>query len=294
MRVFVTGATGFVGSEVVRCLQRSGHAVLGLARSQTSADLLEARGAGVHRGDLGDVDALRAGADACDAVIHTAFVHDFSRYAESCELDRRVVAALGEPLRGSDRPILITSGIVGGVRAEDDRFAPGASKDVPRAASEEAADALASEGIRASVVRLPPTVHGNGDGGLIPMMIARAKAKGASAYVGRGENQWSAVARTDAAQLYVLALDKARPGDRYHGVAEPEIPFRQIAERIGAELGVPTRALSEADAAAHFGLLAWMAGMESSASSEFTREFLGWSPTGLPLLDDLSNADYFS
>lgn len=239
MRVFVTGATGFIGSEVVRQLKEAGHRVTGLARSDASIRALGAMGVDVHRGDLRDPESLRAGAEACEAVVHTAFDHDFAKYVENCELDRKVIAALGIALRGSDRPMLVTSGTVGGVRTEADRLPPGASKEVPRAASEEAADALAGEGVRVGVVRLPPSVHGRGDGGLIPMMIAQAKAKGASAYVGDGENRWSAAARADAAAVFVLGLQRVSPGVRYHGVAESDIPFRRIAETIGSSWACP-------------------------------------------------------
>ena len=269
MKVFVTGATGFIGSAVVRLLLEEGHDVLGLARSDASARSLQEAGAGVHRGDLRDASRLRAGAESADAVVHTGFVHDFSRYAEMCALDRDVIAALGEPLVGTDRPMLVTAGIVGTASTESDRHPPGASSVVPRAHSEEAVDALVLRGVRAGIVRPGHSVHGSGDHGFIPMLVARAKAHGRSPYVGAGENRWSAVQRSDAARVYTLALKRVTPGDRFHAVAEA-VRFREIAEAIGNRLGIPSESIDASEAEAHFGALAKFAQLARSAMQYIT------------------------
>ncbi|MCA9661983.1 MAG: SDR family oxidoreductase [Myxococcales bacterium] len=295
MKVFVTGATGFIGSAVVGELLREGHAVVGLARSDAAAEALIAAGAAVHRGSLDDPASLEAGARACDGVIHTGFVHDFSRYVEMCELDRRVIGTLGRALLGTNKPLVVTSGTLAtpGRRAtEEDRHAPGASATVPRAASEEAVDALVEIGIRASIVRPSPSVHGRGDRGFVPMLMAVARDKGASAYIGEGTNEWNAVHRLDAARVFVRALLRGTAGARFHAVAEPAIAFRDIAGAIGDLLALPTVSLSPDEAKAHFGWLEWPVGRDGPASSELTRRTLDWTPAQPGLLDDLTSGVY--
>ena len=296
MRVFLTGATGFIGSAVVKELIGAGHQVTGLARSDAGAKALEAAGAQVHRGDLEDLESLRNGAAASEGVIHTGFNHDFSKFKANCEADRRAIGALGSALAGSGRPLVITSGTAlvapGRLSTEDDP--PGVSSEsVPRVASEEAASALGKEGIRVSVLRLPPTVHGAGDHAFIPILIATARAKGFSAYVGDGQNRWPAVHRLDAASLFVLALEKAATGARLHGVDEEGVAMRSIAETIGAGLGLPVQGLTASEAAEHFGWFAHFAAIDNPTSSAITRKSLGWSPKGPSLLKDLRDGGYF-
>lgn len=297
MRVFVTGATGFVGSAVIRELVSAGHQVLGLSRSETSNASLQAAGADAHRGSLDDLASLQAGAAAADAVIHTGFNHDFSKYKESCESDRRIIAAFGDELSGSDRPLLVTSGSgllqVGRPSTEDDL--PNLSSSViPRVATEEAVAAIVERGVKASLIRLPPSVHGTGDHGFVPMLIARARETGVSAYVGNGDNRWPAVHRLDAAKVYRLALERGTLEPRYHAVAEEGVPFRQIADLIGRRLGVPIVSKSREEAVAHFGWFAHFAGMDSPASSAKTKEWLTWKPSQLGLLEDLDQDAYFT
>jgi nucleoside-diphosphate-sugar epimerase len=290
MRVFVTGATGFIGSAVVNDLIAAGHQVLGLARSREKATALTAAGAEVQLGSLEDLDGLKNGVARSDGVIHLAFNHDFSKYVANCEDDRRTIEALGSVLAGSDRPLIITSGTgmanaVSGRPAMEEDVAV-SSAAVPRAASEEAANSIAAKGANVSVVRLPQ-VHDTVKQGLITYAIAVAQEKHASAYVGDGRNRWPAVHVLDAARLFRLALEKAERGARYHAVAEEGVPLREIAEVIGRRLKVPTVSIATEEAASHFGWLAAFAGLDALASSELTRKRLGWHPTGPGLITDL-------
>ena len=296
MKVFVTGATGFVGSAVVQELINAGHQVLGLSRDEKADNDIIAAGAHPHRGDLNDLESIQSGAAASDGVIHTAFNHDFSKFKESSKNDRRVIEALGGELAGSERPLIITSAIGllprGKVVSEEDMPIPGPN---PRIASEQAADAVARLGVRVSVVRLSPSVHGDGDHAFIPMLIRIAREKGVSVYEGEGLNTWPAIHRMDAAKLFRLALEKAAAGGtRYHGVAEQGIFFHEIAEAIGKGLNVPVVSRSKEDAAAHFGTFAHFAAMDIYASSKQTQEVLGWHPIQPGLIADLSGNYYFT
>jgi nucleoside-diphosphate-sugar epimerase len=294
MKVFVTGATGFIGTAIVRELQAAGHQVFGLARSDQAAKSLAASGAAVHRGSLDDLDSLRKGAAASDGVIHTAFIHDFANYGPAAEADQRAIETLGAALVGSDRPFLVTSGTLlvqrqGPLATEDDSPTP----DFPRK-SEDAALALASRGVRASVVRLPPSVHGEGDHGFVPRLIQIAREKGVSAYVGEGLNCWPAVHRIDAAHLYRLALEKSSAGAFYHGVADEGIPIREIAAVIGRHLNLPVVSKSPDEAAGHFDWIARFFAIDGPASSAKTQAQLGWRPSQPGLIPDLDQEHYFA
>ena len=294
MRIFVAGATGFIGSAIVPELINAGHQVLGLSRSDAGAKSLTAAGAQVHRGDLDDLESLRKGAAMSDGVIHTAIIHDFSKLQEVCEVDRRAIESLGAALVGSDRPLLVTSptGLVNGAPGcpATEQDAPESSN--PRAASEAAAYSIGAKGVRVGVMRLPQ-VHNTVKQGLITYAIEVARQKGASAYVGDGGNRWPAVHVLDAARLYRLALEKLETGARYHAVAEEGVPMRDIAEVIGRGLNVPVISVSQEEAPAHFGWLAAFAGRDLQASSALTRKRLAWNPTGPGLMADLEQMRYF-
>jgi len=289
MRVFVTGATGFIGSKVVQELKKAGHQVLGLARSDAGASALAAAEVQVHRGNIEDLGSLRSGAAQAEAVIHCAFIHDFSKFVANCETDRKAIEALSGALAGSDRRLIVTSGTgssgaPGRLVTENDPPPP--SSVHPRGASEEAAQASIARGVRTLVVRLPQ-VHDPEKQGLITYMVALAREKGVSAYVGEGRNRWPAVHRLAAAQLYRLVLEKGSAGARYNAVAEEGVSLKDIAEAIGKRVNVPVASKSAAEAPAHFGWLAGFVGMDLIASSAQTQKQLGWVPEGPGLLQDI-------
>jgi nucleoside-diphosphate-sugar epimerase len=293
MRVFLTGATGFVGTSVAGELIGAGHQVLGVARTDEGAAALASRGVEPHRGDLTDAGSFIAGALACDATVHCAFIHDFSRFAENIEIEQQTVAAMLDALEGSGKPFIATSGMAllapGRVGAEDDKAPPqgrGATENMVR----EAAD----RGIRSAVIRLPPITHEAGDGGFLPPLVGIAQEKGVSAYVGDGANRWPAGHRADAARLYRLALEKGEPGAAYHAVGDEGVPTREIATAIGRRLGLPVVSLAADQAGAHFGFLGIFASLDVPGSSQLTQARLGWRPTHEGLIDDIDNAAHLS
>ena len=280
----------------MRELQSAGHEVVGLARSDAAVDTLAKMGAEAHRGELSDIDSLAAGARASDGVIHLAFIHDFSKYEENAETDRRALDAMARALEGSGKPLVATSGTLvveaGKLATENDAPAPEGLGRI-RALSELVL-AAAERGVRVSVVRLPPTVHGKGDHAFVPALVDIARRTGVAAYVGDGANRWPAVHRQDAARLFRLALEKAAPGSRLHGAAEEGIPMRTIAETIGRGLDVPVRSLSADVASTHFAWLAGFVAVDNPTSSALTRETLGWNPQEPDLLTDLRENGYFA
>lgn len=294
MRVFVTGASGWIGSALVPELVGAGHEVGGLARSDASAAAITAAGATVQRGSLADLGSLHAAAAASDGVIHLAFIHDFSNFAASVHADRRAVETLGAALQGSDRPFVVASGLgvraAGQVATERDPFDP----DWPRATAAEMTLSLADRDVRSSVVRLPPTVHGQGDHGFVATLVDIARKKRVSGYIGDGANRWPAVHRLDAAHLFRLALEQAPAGSVCHAVADEGVPTRTIAEVIGRHLDLPVVSIPAEEAGEHFGWLAAFFGIDRQASSALTRKLLGWQPTCPGLVDDLEQGHYFA
>jgi nucleoside-diphosphate-sugar epimerase len=298
MRVFVTGATGYIGSAVVRELLDAGHQVVGLARSDEAAAALTAAGAEVHRGALDDPGSLHDGAAAADGVIHLAFtnISPTTDFAAACQADLRAVDTIGAALEGSGKPVAVTSGTLmlatlGRLATEEDVPDPA----VPRVASENTAIALAERGVRSSVVRLAPSVHGEGDkAGFVPSLIGIARAKGVSAFVGDGSNRWPAVHRLDAARLFRLAVEAAPAGSRLHGAAEEGVPFRDIAEAIGRQLKLPAVSIAAEETADHFGFLSAFVSFDNPTSSALTREWLRWRPEGPALIPDIEKGHYFN
>ena len=291
MKVFVTGATGWVGSAVIQELLGAGHAVLGMARSDEGAAALAAPGIAVHRGELSDIDSLKAGALACDGVIHTAFIHDFKDFAAAGQTDYQAIEAMGEILAGTGKPLITTSGLAhqttGVISTENDAPAPEAAVK-HRVPSEELTLALAERGVRSAVIRLPPSVHGDGDHGFVPRLVEIARSKGIAAYIGGGQNRWPAVHRLDAARLYRLVLEHGVAGSRYHAVAEQGVLTREIAQVIGKGLNLPVQSLSMEQALDHFGFLGRFFATDCPSSSAQTRQQLGWQPTNPGLLEDVA------
>jgi nucleoside-diphosphate-sugar epimerase len=295
MRVFVTGATGFVGTAVVKELIDAGHQVLGLVRSDASEKKLTAAGATPHRGELENIDSLKTGAATSDSVIHCGFIHDFTRFKEVCEVDSRAIEAIAQVLKGSNRPFLVTSGtaLVSPGTLALETTSPPFNPAWPRASEITADNAVAELNVKAASIRLSPSVHGDGDlHGFIPILINIARQKGVSAYIGEGSNRWNAVHRLDAAHLYRLALEKGEGGVRYHAVGEESITFKSIAEAIGKKLNIPVVSKSTEEAAEHFAWFAHFAAADCPASSKITQERLDWHPTHSTLLADIAGNVY--
>jgi nucleoside-diphosphate-sugar epimerase len=293
MRVFLTGASGFIGSAIIAELQAAGHDVLGLARNDANAAKLETAGVAVHRGDLSEPEALAAGAKACDGTIHCAFIHDFSQYVENIAIDRRAVEAMLAAMEGSGKPFILTSGTLMADAEREVTEEDGASKDglgAMRGATEQLVEDYAQRGVRAMIVRLPQ-VHDREKQGLVTYAIAVAREKGVSAYVGDGANRWAAAHVSDVARCYRLALEKGQAGARYHAVGEAGISMRDVAEAIGRRLDLPVVSIAPEAAPAHFGFLGMFAGRDAPTSSRLTRERLGWAPTGPGLIEDLDHLE---
>ena len=295
MRVFVTGASGFIGTATTKELIANGHEVLGLARSDANAAALEKLGAKVHRGSLEDLDSLREGAKETDGTIHLAFIHDFAKFAENGQIDRRAIEAMGEVLEGTNKPLIVTSGTgliaPGVVSTEDMRRESG--PDVPRV-SEQAGLAYASRGVRAIAIRLPQVHGGGGKAGLITYLLEGARRKGAAAYVDEGTERWAAAHRQDVARLYRLALEKGVADGIYHAVGEEGVPMRQVIDVIGRALNVPVVSIAKEEAGDYYGPLAMFAGLDMPASSALTQQRLGWTPTGIGLIADIGQPGYFN
>jgi nucleoside-diphosphate-sugar epimerase len=289
MRVFLTGATGFIGTAVARELIGSGHAVVGVARTEEGARTLASRGVEPHMGDLTDHDSFISGARACDAVIQCAFIHDFSRFAENIEIEKNTVAAMLDALAGSRKPFIITSGVAmlapGRTATEDDR-----PQRQGRGETEALVREAAGRGLRTAVIRLPPITYDSGEGGFLPMLVAIAREKGVAAYIGDGANRWPAGHRLDAAHLYRLALEKGELGAAYHAVGDEGVPTREIAAAIGRRLGQQTASLNAEEAVNHFGWLGMFASIDMPASSQLTQQRLGWRPTHPRLIEDINTA----
>ena len=294
MRVFITGAAGFIGTATTRELIANGHQVLGLARSDANAKALEKLGAEVHRGSLGDLDSLRRGATETDGTIHLAFIHDFSKFAENGEIDKRAIEAMGDALQGSGKPFIVTSatGLVAPGKLATEDMRPAVSAHVPRV-SEQVGLAHAPRGVRAMVIRLPQVHGGDGKAGLVTYLLDIARRKGVVAYVGDGSDRWPAAHRLDVARLYRLALENGVADGVYHAVAEEGVPMRQIVDVLGRALNVPVASIGKEEAGAHFGPLAMFAGLDMPASSEKTQAELGWKPTGIGLIADIGQPGYF-
>jgi len=294
MRVFVTGAAGFIGTATTRELIANGHEVLGLARSDANAEALEKIGAKVHRGSLEDLDSLRKGAKETDGTIHLAFIHDFTKFAENGQVDKRAIVAMGDVLEGTMKPLIVTSGTgliaPGKVTTEDMR--PAASAHVPRV-SEQAGLAYASRGVRAMTIRLPQVHGGDGKAGLITFLLDIARQNGVVTYVGDGSDRWPSAHRLDVARLYRLALEKGVADGVYHAVAEEGVPMLQVAEVLGRAINVPVVSIKKEEAGAYYGPLAMFAGLDLPASSAKTQAELGWKPTEIGLIADIGQPDYF-
>ena len=292
MRVLVTGATGYVGTAVIDELVGAGHTVLGVARSDEGAQALRARRIEVHRGDLTEPQTLADAARSCEAVAHTAFIHDFSRFAESAEIERVAVAAMLDALEGSDKPLVISSGLLM-MRPGEVLTEAVVGGDFGRGATENLVIAAAQRGVRTAAIRLAPTVHSKDDGGFTPRLIDIARQSGVAAYIGDGANRWPAVHRLDAARLYRLALEKGSPGARYHAVGDEGVPTRQIAEAIGRHLKLPVESLAAEKAGEHFGFLGMFFGIDAPATAHATRAELGWAPREPGLLAGLATEAYY-